>query len=78
MENILRHTNLGSIHIEPVVENYPLSLRGLIGRLDHWKADYLKNYEKNIFALDVDWQKEVLDTAHNPLMFPSVYILKKG
>ena len=79
MENILRHTNLGSIHIEPVVENYPLTLRGLIGRLDHWKADYLKNFEKNISTLGLkEWQKDVLNTTHNPLMFPSVYILKKG
>jgi SAM-dependent methyltransferase len=79
VRNILNHTHLGSIHLEPVVENYPLTLRGLIGRLDHWKADYLSNFEKNISDLDIaSFEKEVLDSSHNALMFPSIYVIKKA
>jgi hypothetical protein len=35
--NILEHVKLGTIHIEPVSEKYPRSIRDLLGRLDHWK-----------------------------------------
>ncbi|MFA6901892.1 MAG: class I SAM-dependent methyltransferase [Gallionellaceae bacterium] len=78
MENILRHTNYGSIHIEPVPENYPLTLRGIVGRLDHWKASYLANFERNISSLEkVSIERKRLDTAHSPLMFPTLYVVKK-
>ena len=79
MENILRHTNYGSIHIEPVPENYPYSFRGIIGRLDHWKANYLKNFEKNISDIAPGRIKtEPLDCSHTPLMFPTLYVIKKN
>jgi len=78
VENILRHTVNGSIHIEPVTENYPNTLRGLIARLDHWKADYLKDFEKNISNLDIVLSERiVLGSAHSPLMFPTLYVTKK-
>ena len=78
LENILRHTNQGSIHLEPVVEKYPYTLRGLIGRIEHWKVDYLKNFDKNISSTNFKEVKaEVLHTSHNPLMFPTLYVLKK-
>jgi len=78
IENILRHTQCGSIHIEPVPENYPLTYRGIIGRLDHWKANYLRNFERNISGLGlVGIEREYLNYAHNPLMFPTLYVLKK-
>jgi len=79
MENILRHVTLGSIHIEPVPENYPLTIRGLVGRIDHWKVDYLRNYEANIASLDVaQIKREKLGYAHNPLMFPTLYVFRKN
>lgn len=78
VENILRHTNHGSIHLEPVPENYPFTLRGIIGRIDHWKADYLRNLDKNVSSLNLKEVKaETLNTSHNPLMFPTLYVLKK-
>ena|SRR2546421_5608138 len=78
VQNILRHVNRGSIHIEPVPENYPYTFRGIVGRVDHWKADYLRNFERNISTLDLaELKKERLDSAHNPLMFPTLYVLKK-
>ncbi len=77
IENILCHTHYGSIHIEPVPENYPLTYRGIIGRLDHWKANYLRNFERNITSLGLDEiKREYLNSAHNPLMFPTLYVLK--
>lgn len=78
VENILRHTNFGSIHMEPVPENYPFSIRGVIGRINHWKVDYLRNFDRNVSSLGLkEIKKEVYATAHNPLMFPTVYVLKK-
>jgi hypothetical protein len=78
VENIMRHVTRGSIHIEPVPENYPYTIRGLVGRLDHWKADYLSHFERNISSIELAAiKKERLDTAHNPLMFPTLYVFKK-
>lgn len=78
MENILRHTTCGSIHIEPVPENYPNTLRGIVGRLDHWKANYLRNFEHNLSELKgISIGRQYLATAHNPLMFPTLYVVKK-
>ena len=79
VQNILAHTKCASIHIEPVPENYPLTLRGLVGRLDHYKADYLKDFDRNVRALNLaSVTKEAIDSAHNPLMFPSAYVLRKS
>jgi hypothetical protein len=78
VENILRHTKFGSIHIEPVPENYPITFRGLIGKLDHWKINYLSNFEKNINSLNLDEiKREFIGYSHNSLMFPTLYVLKK-
>ena len=78
IENILRHVKHGSIHIEPVPENYPYSIRGIIGRLNHRKANYLKNFEKNIATVGkIKIIRKKLNTSHNPLMFPTLYIFKK-
>ncbi|HYV63908.1 MAG TPA: hypothetical protein VE958_14590, partial [Bryobacteraceae bacterium] len=76
--NMLRHVRLGTIHIEPVPENYPRTFRGMLGRIDHWKVDYLSGFERAVRALDLhDIRVEPLASAHNPLMFPSLYVLKK-
>lgn len=79
LKNILDNVNLGSIHIEPVPENYPHSPRGLLGRLEHSKIDYLRGFDAAVRRLGL---KSVsvsrLDSAHNPLMFPSLYVLKKA
>jgi hypothetical protein len=78
LENMHRHVTLGSIHIEPVPENYPYTVRGMVGRLDHWKADYLRNFENNISTIDLaEIKRDRLNSAHNPLMFPTLYVLKK-
>ncbi len=78
IENIFRHIKHGSIHIEPVPENYPYSFRGLIGRLNHIKANYLKNFERNISSINgIEIIRNRLNTSHNPLMFPTLYVFKK-
>lgn len=78
LQNILSRAKLGSIHIEPVPEHYPLSLTGLLGKLDHWKSDYLSGFDRSVRELDgVEIHREQLSCAHNPLMFPSAYVLRK-
>ena len=78
VENIRKHCNLGSIHIEPVPENYPFTPRGLLGKLDHWKVDYLSSFDRNVLSIGFsEVTKEVLTSSHNPLMFPSLYVLRK-
>lgn len=78
IKNMLAHSNLGSIHQEPVSENYPWTYGGGLGRLYSWQANYLKNFDSNIRTLglsEIQFQK--LSTSHNPLIYPSLYILKK-
>jgi SAM-dependent methyltransferase len=78
VKNILGRTELGSIHMEPVPENYPLSLRGVLGRIEHRKVDYLAGFDGVVRSLGLpDVRLERMSSAHNPLMFPSLYILKK-
>ena len=79
VRNILERVRLGSIHMEPVPENYPRSLRGLLGRIEHRKVDYLSDFDSVVRSLilkDIEFEK--MTSAHNPLMFPSLYILRKG
>jgi hypothetical protein len=78
MRNMLDHVRLGTLHIEPVPENYPFTLRGLLGRLDHWKVDYLRGFDRaarNLGLAQVIVER--VSSAHNPLMFPSLYVLRK-
>jgi Methyltransferase domain len=76
--NIHRHVALGSIHVEPVPENYPASYLGLLGRLDHWKVDYLTSFDRNARSIGASRVvHELLASSHNPLMFPSLYVLAK-
>jgi hypothetical protein len=78
VKNILAQAVLGSIHMEPVPENYPLSLRGLLGRIEHRKVDYLAGFDAVVRSLSLGGlTHENMTSAHNPLMFPSLYILKK-
>ena len=79
LRNILTHCIQGSIHIEPVAENYPSTYRGLLGRLEHWKVDYLSGFDRNVRLLDLEnVSLDILKSSHNPLMFPSRYILRKA
>jgi SAM-dependent methyltransferase len=78
LRNILDRVRLGTIHIEPVPENYPWSLRGILGRIDHRKVDYLSGFDSAVRSLGLkDIHVERLMSAHNPLMSPSVYVLRK-
>lgn len=78
MENILKHVKTGTVHIEPVPENYPYTMRGIIGRLNHWKANYLRNFERNVTSLSgIQIIRKRVNTSHSPLMFPTLYIIKK-
>jgi hypothetical protein len=78
LTNILARSKFGSAHIEPVTTNYPLTFRGIIGRLDHWKAGYLKGFTAAARRCGVTVAHcEQLPNSHNPLMFPSLYVLKK-
>jgi hypothetical protein len=78
LKNILSRSRLGSIHIEPVPENYPVTVRGIMGRIDHWKVNYLSGFDQA--ARDIDHVTAAvapMASSHNPLMFPSLYVLKK-
>lgn len=77
LKNILDHANLGSLHIEPVCENYPWSYRGMLGRIFVRRLDYLRNFDAGVRALPITLaEKQILQTSHNPLMYPSLYVLK--
>ena len=78
LTRIHERARLGTIHIEPVTENYPWSPLGLLGRLDHWKVDYLAGFPKAVSQLGARVHHWQLDGSHNPLMFPSVYVLERG
>lgn len=78
VQNILTHVNLGTIHIEPVPENYPLTYRGFIGRLEHWKVDYLQGFNETVKTFQLsEIAVQRLKSAHNALMFPTLYVLRK-
>jgi hypothetical protein len=79
LRNILARTRMGSVHMEPVRERYPNTARGYLGRIEHRKVDYLGDFDRTAHAVpDIDVTVEPLNSSHNPLMFPSVYILKKS
>ncbi|MSP58798.1 MAG: class I SAM-dependent methyltransferase [Myxococcales bacterium] len=78
LRNILDRVSLGSIHLEPVVEKYPISYRGLLGRVYHHKIDYLRNFDANARAAGLrEVLQRTLFTSHNAVVFPSLYVLKK-
>ncbi|MFO1257754.1 MAG: class I SAM-dependent methyltransferase [Gammaproteobacteria bacterium] len=76
--NILSKVKYGTVHIEPIPENYPRTIRGFIARLDHWKVDYIRGFENRLQTIgDIIFTKKMLGTSHNVLMFPTLYCLKK-
>jgi SAM-dependent methyltransferase len=79
LQNIMSKVNMGTFHLEPVVENYPWTIRGMISKIDHYKVGYLKNFDKNarMVAGNSNVTKEIYGTAHNPLMYPSLYVCRK-
>ena len=78
VKNILDHVRLGSIHIEPVPENYPRTLRGMLGRIEHRKIDYLSGFDAVVNSLKLKGVTlDRMTSAHNPLMSPSLYVLHK-
>jgi SAM-dependent methyltransferase len=78
LKNILSRVKMGSIHVEPVPENYPRNLRGLLGRIEHRKVDYLSGFGAVVRALNMPTVTvQRMTSAHNPLMYPSLYVLKK-
>lgn len=78
LKNILDRVQLGSVHIEPVPENYPRTLRGMLGRIEHRKIDYLSGFDAVVRSLNLkSVELTRLTSAHNPLMSPSLYVLRK-
>lgn len=79
VKNMLDHVERGTIHVEPVCENYPKSYLGWLGRLYSKRVDFLQNFDDGVRALPVRAvHAKVLDTSHNPLIpNPSVYALVK-
>jgi hypothetical protein len=79
VKNMLDHVNIGSIHVEPVAENYPHNYIGLLGRLYTKRVDYLQNFDSAVRALPVhEVSVRTLDSSHNPLIpTPSLYTLVK-
>lgn len=80
LKNIMAKVNQGTFHLEPIVENYPYTIRGLIARIDHYKVDYLQNFGQSAIKVagKKNITKKVFGTAHNPLMYPSLYVIKKS
>ncbi len=77
LQNFLGHVRLGTIHMEPVTEHYPWSVLGVLGRIDHWKVDYLSGFPHAVNRLGVRSEHWLLNSSHNALMFPSVYVLHR-
>lgn len=79
VKNMLDRSRLGSIHIEPVPENYPRSYLGLLGRLYSFQVDYLKHFDRVVHALPLrSVELKLLAFSHNPLIpRPSLYVLTK-
>ena len=78
LRHMLDHVKLGTIHIEPVPGNYPWAFRGVLGKVDHWKVGYLTGFDKAVRALDLQGiEVHKAESAHNSLMFPSIYVLRK-
>ena len=78
IENILKSVTHGSIHIEPVLENYPDNIHGFFCKKYHRNHDYLKNFEEIISKIkNISYKKIVLNCSGNPFMCPSLYIIKK-
>jgi len=78
IQNIHSRVKMGSLHVEPVCENYPYNFRGIMGRVYISKRDYLRNFDRNARSLGLKKiSNKLLLTAHNPLMFPSLYVLEK-
>lgn len=79
LKNLLSRVRMGSIHIEPVPENYPWNVRGVLGRIEHRRVDYLSGFDALVKRLNLRGVTvEKLISSHNPLMFPSLYVLKKA
>ncbi len=78
VKNMLDHSKLGSIHLEPVAENYPWTYRGLLGRLYTHQIDLMRNFDGAVAAMKLKAvHRRVLDTSQNPLMYPTLYALEK-
>lgn len=78
VSHMLDHANLGSIHVEPVLEHYPKSYRGMLARVYSAQVDYLRNFDGAVRSLGLaEVHHELLATSHNPLIFPSIYTLLK-
>jgi hypothetical protein len=78
VSNMLQQVRLGSLHIEPVPENYPMTFRGILGKIEHWKADYLSGFDRAVRGMPLsEVVVRPVTSAHNLLMFPSLYVLRK-
>jgi hypothetical protein len=78
LRNILPGVRLGTLHLEPVPENYPWMPRGLLCRIEHRKVDYLGGFDaiaRGTSGISASFER--MTPAHNPLMFPSLYVLRK-
>jgi hypothetical protein len=77
LKNMLDRVKMGSIHLEPVSENYPMTYRGILGRIYSRRVDYLSNFDAGVRALRLkNVSRQVLSDAHNPLVYPSLYVLE--
>jgi hypothetical protein len=77
LKNMLDRVKMGTIHLEPVSENYPMTYRGLLGRIYSRRVNYLSNFDAGVRALRLkNVSRQVLTNAHNPLMYPSLYVLE--
>jgi hypothetical protein len=79
VKNMLDHSALGSIHVEPVSENYPKTYLGMLGRLYSRQVDYLKYFDRVARSLPLkSVELKLLPHSHNPLIpRPSLYVLSK-
>ncbi len=79
VKNMLDHSKMGSIHVEPVPENYPKSYLGVLGRVYSNRVNYLRDFDAIVRSLPNHGVSfRTLPSSHNPLIpTPSVYTIVK-
>jgi hypothetical protein len=76
LQNIHKNTLLASIHIEPIIEQAPLTPWGLLARIYHRKRDYLQGFMRSVKRHGTTpLVNQRLNDTPSPLTFPSLLIL---
>lgn len=78
LAHMFARTNRALVLLEPTPENFPLTYRGLLGRVYARARDYLHDLDAAIAALPAkSVRKQVLATSNNPVLYPTLYVVQK-